>query len=194
MKKYATYTNSDYSGWSLNNLNTNARPKIYPFNSTVNSRHNQASDLQKLSSRIMCSANITRQSLNQRPSTSVTSDNDEEFFQSLKSVIDKDLLLHSKENYKPNNNYQDTTLLKKKRSIIDEETQSVIKRFKKDTNHNNVIQSLSNRSNTHCNYVVENVIKTMHNASTSTVAGTMGQENMFTPNILNTNFRYSFKE
>ncbi|XP_043261691.1 uncharacterized protein LOC122402734 [Colletes gigas] len=132
----------------------------------------------------MCSANITRQNLNQRSNISTPSDDDDEFFQKLKSEIDKDLLSHSKENYKPNTNYQDIALLKKKRPIIDEETQNVIKRFKKDTKLTNFTQTLGGKSNMQSNYVVKT-----HDVSTNTVAESRRRKDIFTSNILNENLR-----
>ncbi|XP_053995989.1 uncharacterized protein LOC128885760 [Hylaeus anthracinus] len=188
MKKYATYTNLDKPG-SSKDFNKNARSTIYPVKTIVNTRHDPTTDaLEKLSLRIMCSGNITRQSLYKKPSTVTTSDDDDEFFLKLKSEIDKHLSSHSKENYKQNINYQDITLLQKKRPIIDKETQSVIKRFKKDAIHTNVMQTLSDKNNRQSNYV-ESALKKTNDTSTNTLSKSVQWENMFSSNILNSNFR-----
>ena len=91
MERQSTCSNSSYSGLSLRDPNNNARLKTYPVDSVAKSGRSHPSDLRNLNSSIICSANISRQSLNQQPKTSVVSDNEDEFFQKLKSQIDRDL-------------------------------------------------------------------------------------------------------
>lgn len=77
-------------------------------------------------------------------------------------------------------------LIKKKRSIIDEETKNIIKRFKKDTNHTNIIQSLHNKQFNHVN----NIMKEKSNISNFNNKNIMQYTNLLSSNILNKNFRY----
>ncbi|CAK9824976.1 hypothetical protein ANTRET_LOCUS3063 [Anthophora retusa] len=152
----------------------------------------QVMDLTKLSSRIICSDNITRQNLNKKLTTSVVAlpiDDDEQFFKKIKSKIDKKLLLNSKENCKSNMNYENFNLIRKKRPIIDKETQNVIKRFKRDTKHVNPVQSLNN-----VNIVQANPVNNVLNETYTMLRNTddeniMQHENIFPSSILNTNFR-----
>ncbi|CAK9804482.1 hypothetical protein ANTPLA_LOCUS4071 [Anthophora plagiata] len=153
---------------------------------------NQAMDLRKLSSRIICSDNITRQNLNNRPTTSVVAlpiDDDEQFFKQIKSKIDKKLLLNSKENCKPNMNYESFNLIRKKRPIIDKETQNVIKRFKRDTKHTNPVQSLNNANIVQANPVNNALNETYTMLRNTNDENIMQHGNMFPSSILNTNFR-----
>lgn len=76
-------------------------------------------------------------------------------------------------------------LVKKKRSIIDEETKNVIKRFKKDINHTNIIQSLHNKQFNHIN----NIMKKKSNISPNFNNKNMQHTNLLSSNILNKNFR-----
>lgn len=121
MERQSTCSNSSYSGLSIRDSSNNARVKTYPVNTVAKTNRTHPSELRNLNSSILslmqvystnsfllmglnnslivfaiigivCSANISRQSLNQQPKTSVASDNEDEFFQKLKSEIDRDLL------------------------------------------------------------------------------------------------------
>lgn len=75
-------------------------------------------------------------------------------------------------------------LVKKKRSIIDEETKNIIKRFKKDTN---IIQSLHNKQFNH----IDNIMKEKPNVSPNfNNKNIMQYTNLLSSNIVNKNFRY----
>ncbi|XP_076227807.1 uncharacterized protein LOC143174181 isoform X2 [Nomia melanderi] len=153
---------------------------------------------------IICSANVTRQNFNDKSNASGTSncdddnnniddDNDDEFFKQIKLDIDRNLLLHSKENYKPNSIRQDIFSLRRKRPIIDEETQNIIKRFRKDSNINvsNFVQTPVDTSTKHCNCVIDSIMRSPHKVSTNidVTGNVMRQDNLFTSKVLNTHLR-----
>lgn len=94
---------------------------------------------------------------------------------------------HSKENHIPNTNYYNINLVKKKRSIIDEETKNIIKRFKKDTNHTNIIQSLHNKQFNHINNIMKEKPNILPNFNNKNI---MQYTNLLSSNILDKNFRY----
>ncbi|XP_076646582.1 uncharacterized protein LOC143355557 [Halictus rubicundus] len=157
MRRQRTFENCSDS--ILRHLHNDEEGQI-SSNNFMNSGQSQTSDLQKLSSSIICSANITRKSLLQGPNvmrrsnydsnTVDDNDDDDEFFTKIKINIDRNLLQNSKENDKPNSIQQDIFSLRRRRPIIDEETQNVIKRFKKDANidHTNFMQTPTNNIST----------------------------------------------
>ncbi|KAK1116740.1 hypothetical protein K0M31_018129 [Melipona bicolor] len=178
---------------NLNNSNFNG--VATRNNAATFDRQSHVMDLKRLSSRIMCSDNITRQGLNKKPSVptaTVTTEDDDEFFNKIKSEIDKNLRSHSKEYHKANINYQSTDLLRKKRPIIDVETQNIIKRFKKDANYINSMQSSNNMNITQFNHIdtdmKENCNVSIDNI-TSNNNNDVQRKNMFPPNILNISSR-----
>ncbi|XP_012140672.2 uncharacterized protein LOC105662494 isoform X1 [Megachile rotundata] len=143
-------------------------------------------DLTKFSSRIICSDNITRQNLKKKPIVPITSDDDDLFFQKIRSKIDKDLL-HSNENYKPNN-CQSISSLKRKRFIIDEETENIIKRFKEDRNHkSHSVKVLDDISIPKTNHVYNNMIKTQNVVTNINANNILQQTNKIPSNVLCTN-------
>nr|XP_034195845.1 uncharacterized protein LOC117611752 [Osmia lignaria] len=146
-------------------------------------------DLKSISSRIIFSDNIIRQSLNKQPIVSVTLDDDDQFFQKIKSDIDRNLS-HTKENYKPNNYYQGTSL-KRKKCIFDEETQNIIKRFKKERNHKIHTLQTSRDINIPQSNHVDNNMKQIHDIITNinTNKNIIQETNMFSSNVLTTNLR-----
>ena len=188
MERQSTCSNLSYSGLSLRDPNNDARFKTYPVNSVAKTAPSHPSELRNLNSSIICSANISRQTLNRQPKTSVVSDNEDEFFQKLKSEIDRDLLSCSKENYKPNSTYPSVYSSRKKRPIIDEETQTIIKRFKKDAEDKSAVQTLHD-TNMQSNLALNNNRKRTRDESTIAIPDDMQQEDMFTPNFLNMKFR-----
>ncbi|XP_076301667.1 uncharacterized protein LOC143219664 [Lasioglossum baleicum] len=167
MRRQRTFEN--YSDSFLRHLNNNEEDQV-SSNNCVNNGQSQATNLKKLSSSIMFSADITRKSLLQEPNimsksnydNTVDDDDDDKFFQKIKTDIDKNLLQNSKENYKLNSIQQDIFPLRKRRPIIDEETQNIIKRFKKDANidHTNFMQTPANNiSTTQSNSFFRNTIR-----------------------------------
>ncbi|XP_076231375.1 uncharacterized protein LOC143177386 [Calliopsis andreniformis] len=147
--------------------------------------------------RIICSADITRQNLNRKLSTSDISDDEDELFKKLKSKIDKDLLSCQRGNYKPANYvYRNISLSKKKRPIIDEESLNVIKRFKMDANRTNIIHRTLNDINiVRSTSVASSVLKEAYNETMNPYSldnrlkNISRQENLFTSHISNTNCR-----
>ncbi|XP_076387791.1 uncharacterized protein LOC105662494 isoform X3 [Megachile rotundata] len=149
-------------------------------------------DLTKFSSRIICSDNITRQNLKKKPIVPITSDDDDLFFQKIRSKIDKDLL-HSNENYKPNN-CQSISSLKRKRFIIDEETENIIKRFKEDRNHkSHSVKVLDDISIPKTNHVYNNMIKTQNVVTNINANNILQQTNKIPSNVLCTNLRIFYQ-
>ncbi|XP_060820573.1 uncharacterized protein LOC132909650 [Bombus pascuorum] len=186
MERHEMNMNSNNSGSIMQTLNNSTTHN----NTVMIKKENHTMDLKRLGARIICSDNITRQNLNKKPSASTTIvDDDDQFFNKIKLKIDKNLLLHCKENYKPGINYQSMNLLERKRPIIDIETQNVIKRFKKDTNYINSLQS-SNNSNIVLFNHIDNFMKEKYNISTNVnKKDIIERKNMFSPKFLNTNFR-----
>lgn len=97
---------------------------------------------------------------------------------------------HSKENYKPNNYYQSTSL-KRKRCIIDEETENLIKRFKKERDQKIHTLQTSRDINIQQSNHIDNNMKQTHDIITNiNTKNIIQQTNMFSSNVLTTNLRY----
>ncbi|XP_076380626.1 uncharacterized protein LOC143260018 [Megalopta genalis] len=160
-----TFMNSSDS--FLRDRNNELRRTIFS-NNIVNS---DEPDIQKLSPNIIFSDDVTRRTLLQESNISNRSndnhnavnddDDDDEFFKKIKLDIDRDLLLQSKKNHKPNSIQQNIFSLRKKRPIIDEETLNIIKRFKKDisTVHTNSIKTPTNISTSQSNSFIDTTMR-----------------------------------
>ncbi|XP_076748722.1 uncharacterized protein LOC143422159 [Xylocopa sonorina] len=132
---------SNSSGPSMQPLNN-----VAISNNTSVNKENHMMDLKKLSSRVIFSDNITRHNFSRKASLDpplIADEDDDQFLEKLKSKIDKNLS-HCKENYNPLIRYQGNSITRKRKSVIDEATENVIKRFKCDTNRSNSVQLLSN--------------------------------------------------
>ncbi|CAL7945326.1 unnamed protein product [Xylocopa violacea] len=155
-------------------------------NNTAINKENHIMDLRQLSSRIIFSDNITRHNLNRKASLDpplIADDDDDQFLEKIKSKIDKNLL-HCKENYNPIR-YQGNNITRKRKSVIDEATENVIKRFKCDTNRMNSVQLLNN-TNVQPN-CTNNIFKEIQNISTNVNdRNIVRHKNMFSSD---TNFR-----
>ncbi|KAK9308429.1 hypothetical protein QLX08_001595 [Tetragonisca angustula] len=182
-------------GIRVNSNNSNFNGVLMRNNTAMFNKQNHVMDLKRLSSRIMCSDNITRQGLNKKPSVrtaTATTDDDDQFFNRIKSEIDKNLLSHSKEYHRANVNYRNMDLLRKKRPIIDVETQNIIKRFKKDANYINSMQSSNNMNITQFNHIDTNMKENCNVPTDITLSNNndiIQRKNMFSPNILNISSR-----
>lgn len=95
----------------------------------------------------------------------------------------------SKENYKPNSTYPSLYSSRKKRPVIDEETQSIIKRFKKDTEDKSAVQTLHDTS-MQPNLARNSNRKRTRDEPTIAISDNTQQEDMLGPNFLNMKFRY----
>ncbi|XP_078052709.1 uncharacterized protein LOC144478562 [Augochlora pura] len=169
MTGQGTFMNSSNS--FLRDMNNELRRAIFSNNFKNSDEPSPASDIQKLSSNIIFSDNITRKSLLHERNVKNRSngdynivnddDVDDEFFEKIKLNIDRNLSLQSIENYKSNCIQQNHFSLRNKRPVIDDETLNVIKRFKKDTNayHTNFIKTPTNINTSQSNSFIGTTMK-----------------------------------